>query len=315
MALQAAREPGPYTELPEVHEPLKALTAYLKSHYEAQPLLNKIVAVWAGKSFPVIVSSQQRDALLGLIYSLQKPDGGWSTTALGDWHRRDGTPLETRSDGYATALIALVLEQAVAGSPHAPASTPAHIERALSWLRANQDSETGAWPAWSLNKDRDPQSGPGKFMSDAATAYASLALLGWPRHVTYRNKQYGFCFDLPPQWAGYKVIEEQWEGGDYTGGVEASGPKLLFRSPQWTNADPREDIPILVFTTAQWTLIEKEKLIVSAAPVPPQEIAKNTRYVFALPPRWNYDGLPGLDEANRIVAGNSLHAPCGRGTP
>jgi hypothetical protein len=189
MVVQAAREPGPYRELPEVQQPLKALAAYLTSHYEAQPLLNKIVALWAAKSFPGILSSQQRDALLGLIYSLQKPDGGWSTTALGDWHRRDGTPLQTRSDGYATALIALVLEQAVAGAAYAPASTPKHIERALAWLRANQDSETGAWPAWSLNKDRDPQSGPGKFMSDAATAYASLALLEWQRHIP-RNAQY-----------------------------------------------------------------------------------------------------------------------------
>jgi hypothetical protein len=185
MAVQVAREPGSYARQKEIQQQLQALTGYLKTHYEAQPLLNKIVALWAAKTFPGILTAQQRASLVGLLYTLQKADGGWSATDLGDWHRRDGTPLETRSDGYATGLIALVLEEAVAAAPHAPASTPAHVERALAWLRANQNPETGSWPAWSLNKDRNPQSGPGMFMSDAATAYASLALLAWPRQVAY----------------------------------------------------------------------------------------------------------------------------------
>ncbi|HEY3707024.1 MAG TPA: hypothetical protein VGL22_18335 [Terracidiphilus sp.] len=188
MAMQAAREPA-YRQQPDVQERLKALTEYLTTHYDAQPLLNKVAALWADESFPDILSAPRKDALLKRIYTLQKPDGGWSTTDLGGWHRRDGTSLETRSDGYATALIALVLEEAVAGAPHASRSTPAHIERALGWLRANQNAETGAWPAWSLNKNRDPQSGPGKFMSDAATAYASVALLESQKHVAHGNAQ------------------------------------------------------------------------------------------------------------------------------
>ena len=49
------------------------------------------------------------------------------------------------------------------------------IVKGLDWLKSNQ-SATGAWQSISVNKKRDPTSHSGKFMSDAATAFAVLAL-------------------------------------------------------------------------------------------------------------------------------------------
>ena len=89
---------------------------------------------------------------------------------VGGWKRKDNTPLDTRSDGYATGLVAFALEQA--GAPHAQAE----LKRALVWLSQNQNQSDGRWAAFSLNKQRELSSDAGRFMSDAATAYAVLAL-------------------------------------------------------------------------------------------------------------------------------------------
>lgn len=171
LAVTIGKAPDNYIKDAKIQANLKLLTGYLQSHYEAQPLLNKIVALWASRSFPGLLTSAQREALLGQMYALERPDGGWSTTPLGDWKRRDGTPEETRSDGYATALISLVLEET-----HPDAAVREHINRGLDWLAANQDKQTGAWPAWSLNRDRDPKNPVSLFMSDAATGYAVVVL-------------------------------------------------------------------------------------------------------------------------------------------
>ena len=171
MAVAVAKAPDHYRDDPKIAANLAALRAYLRSHYAAQPPLNKLVALWASAWFPDLLTSADRESLLGMLHTLQRPDGGWSLTGLGAWERMDNTPLEQRPDGYATGLIVLALEETGADSKTKP-----HIARGIEWLKANQDKTTGAWPAWSLNKNRDPKSNLGQFMSDAATSYAVLAL-------------------------------------------------------------------------------------------------------------------------------------------
>jgi hypothetical protein len=168
MALAVGNAPDHYRDNLKIAANLEALRGYLTSHYDAQPLLNKIVTLWASKHLPGLLTREQRSELLADLATRQRDDGGWSLTDLGTWERVDNTPLETRSDGYATGLVVLALEEN---------SVPdSHVKRGLEWLVANQDKTTGAWPAWSLNKNRDPRSNIGQFMSDAATSYAVLAL-------------------------------------------------------------------------------------------------------------------------------------------
>jgi len=171
MAVAVAKAADHYRDDPKAAPSVALLTGYLQSHYDAQPVLNKIVALWASQSYPGLLSPNQRARLVGQLTSLQHADGGWSLSELGPWARVDKTPLETRSDGYATALIVLVLEEI--GAPRRPEFP---LAKGRAWLLANQDKTTGAWTAWSVNKNRDPASMEGHFMSDAATSYAVLAL-------------------------------------------------------------------------------------------------------------------------------------------
>lgn len=170
LAVAVGKAPDNYRSDPSIAANLDLLLSYLRSRYEAQPLLNKIAAAWAAESFPSILDSASRSRLTQELDRLQHEDGGWSLAELGPWGpRKDDSPFDKRSDGYATGLIVLVREEDGEGSGD-------HVARAIQWLSANQDKSTGAWPAWSLNKARDPASMPGKFMRDAATAYAVLAL-------------------------------------------------------------------------------------------------------------------------------------------
>lgn len=128
--------------------------------------------------------------------------------------------------------------------------------------------------------------------------------------LTYSNKEYGFNFTLPSDWKGYTIVKGTWEGTSLTGKqsskVTQKGTELLLRNPKWTKKNPYQDIPIMVFTKKQWKLIEKEELAVSAAPISPSKLGSNSKYVFALPARYNFAFPAGYKEVEKIMKNNPL---------
>jgi squalene-hopene/tetraprenyl-beta-curcumene cyclase len=169
-ALAVGSAPDGYANTPDIQDNLKALAGYFKREHAKVSLLNQLMGLWASARIPSLLTPEQRQSTIAAAFALQQPDGGWSTSSLGTFKRVDGTANDTKTDGYATALATLTLQEA------GVARTDPRVARGLDWLRRNQDRATGRWIATSLNKDRDPESEPGKFMSDAATAYAVLAL-------------------------------------------------------------------------------------------------------------------------------------------
>ncbi len=114
---------------------------------------------------------------------------------------------------------------------------------------------------------------------------------------------------LPASWKGYTLIWEKWHGNlrDDTNRKPIEGPLLIIRNPKWTEDDPHEDIPIMIFKREQWQ--HSDDCLFSAAPIGPGEIARNSRYVFALPARYNYDLAAGWEEVVQLFQQRSLQAP------
>lgn len=129
--------------------------------------------------------------------------------------------------------------------------------------------------------------------------------------TVYKNTQYGFEFSLPDSWKGYTVVQDKWEGA----ADEAEQPKtaeagvtLLLRHPQWRSEKLRQDIPIMVFTLAQWESLTADKFHIGAAPMNPSEIGRNSKYVFAIPARYNYAFPEGYEEVEQVLKGTPLKA-------
>ncbi len=129
--------------------------------------------------------------------------------------------------------------------------------------------------------------------------------------IIYRNSRYGFSFSLPESWKGYSIVTDAWKGNTSGPGGDmplAQGPLLSIRHPQWTAENPRQDIPIIIFTVLQWSDLQQDKFHIGAAPIGPSELGRNSKYIFALPARYNFAYPAGFEEVDMILRGKPLHA-------
>jgi squalene-hopene/tetraprenyl-beta-curcumene cyclase len=181
LAVEAENAPDGYAAEPLAASHLDRLREYLKREYSSQPMMNELYVLWASARSPGLLTSAQRQSALTALQSLQQPDGGWALSSLDPGNRaRDNRWQWIRkqlgisrkfaeSDGCATGLVVLVLEE-IGTTRQDPM-----LMRGLKWLEHHQDSD-GSWRAASLNAKRNPQTDIGRFMTDAATGYAVMAL-------------------------------------------------------------------------------------------------------------------------------------------
>jgi squalene-hopene/tetraprenyl-beta-curcumene cyclase len=129
----------------------------------AKPLAlhHRALLLWASAKWKEVLTDAARASIVRELVERQQPSGGWS---LATWGRgklaRDGAD----ADGYATAIAVLALCSTQVED--------AAKKRGLTWLRGAQQGD-GSWPGRSVNANKEPNDG---FMTDAATAYAVLAI-------------------------------------------------------------------------------------------------------------------------------------------
>lgn len=170
-ALAIGVAPSNYQERSGIRTHLEDLTAYLQSRQRVQPLHNRLMLAWASMHLRSVFPEAGRREILDAALRRQQEDGGWTMESLGPWPEHPRAPRSQGSNAYATGLVAFILQRA-----GVPASNPG-LHRALGWLRAHQDPKGGFWEAPSMNKQHAPGSMPFHFMRDAATAFATLALI------------------------------------------------------------------------------------------------------------------------------------------
>jgi squalene-hopene/tetraprenyl-beta-curcumene cyclase len=170
-ALALGSTPSSYRNDAAARDRVAALTRYLTSQPASPRLHDRLAMLWAASALPNLLNDEARRQLVAETFAKQSADGGWPLDALGPWMAHPDAPPHDGSDSYATAFTAFALHKGGVRASHPG------MAKALAWLTSKQDPKSGAWPAVSMNKKRPPESMEGRFMQDAATAFASIVLV------------------------------------------------------------------------------------------------------------------------------------------
>ena len=166
-AVALTQTPAEYRDTPKVRDQAASLNAYLMDAVDSRRLHDRLALLLAR----ALVSDSLRQSIAADALSKQQPDGGWTIESLGPWMAHADAPPSSGSNAYATAFTTFALLRG------GVTSSDPKLAKALAWLQSHQDPSTGAWVAVSMNKRYPEGSMESRFMQDAATAFASLALI------------------------------------------------------------------------------------------------------------------------------------------
>ncbi len=138
------------------------LLGYLRGRLPTMALHDRATLLWTSGYLKDSITKDQRAAIATEVAGKQLEDGGFSAGGWGKGSR--AAQVAGTSDGYATALATLALCHETGHE--------AAVQKGLQWLAQSQ-AEDGSWPGQSVNTT---SSRAKTFMTDAATAYAVLAL-------------------------------------------------------------------------------------------------------------------------------------------
>lgn len=174
---------------------------------------------------------------------------------------------------------------------------------------ADSEGTTSAAHETNGTKDKENASVDQPVTVDTAGSSSSPASQN-DKSIVYNNAQYGFSFTLPVSWKGYTIITDNWKGippeKSLNDSGTVTGPLISIRHPLWTSTNPRQDIPIMVFTQSQWNSLQRDEFHIGAAPIGPSELGHNSRFVFALPARYNFAFPAGYEEVESILRDKPL---------
>jgi squalene-hopene/tetraprenyl-beta-curcumene cyclase len=146
-AIGVTAAPDQYAGVPQARRGLDGIRRYLRAHPPAT-MHQRAMLLLAAARLDGLLSPQQKRQTADELLSLQRPDGGWAMSGLGDWKRLDGAPLDrTASDGYGTGLVLYVLRRGAG----IPAADP-RLGKAVAWLQTHQRA-SGCWFTRSPRKN------------------------------------------------------------------------------------------------------------------------------------------------------------------